>query len=213
MKKEVDEQEVEEGVMVAISGRELVRIGGLVELSMLVVGGFLVWLLAVPVMVGDVWWGIVGGIVGGVVMFGGVWVSLWAEWGWAQALRRDLDRVLPLFAQANWWQLGLISLCAGVGEEMLFRGFLQGWIGEWGGVWLGIVVSSVLFGLAHAISVWYVIYTMVMGVVLGVAYQTTGNLVGVMVAHFVYDWVALLYGTRWWYEGDVSDRDPYGGDD
>ena len=43
----------------------------------------------------------------------------------------------------------LLSLAAGLSEELLFRGFLQMWIRQWAGSQLAIMASAALFGLAH----------------------------------------------------------------
>ena len=41
------------------------------------------------------------------------------------------EEVVPLFDKSYWSELALISLSAGVGEEMLFRGVLQAWFTAW----------------------------------------------------------------------------------
>ena len=45
--------------------------------------------------------------------------------------------VVPLLEKSTWSEIALISLSAGVGEEMLFRGVLQAWLSSWLGVALG----------------------------------------------------------------------------
>ena len=42
-----------------------------------------------------------------------------------------------------------VSICAGVGEEILFRGFLQYLLIHFGGFWMGITVGSVIFVAIH----------------------------------------------------------------
>lgn len=46
----------------------------------------------------------------------------------------------------------LLSIGAGVREEIVFRGVLFRLVEEWGGSWVGLVVSSALFGLGHAMN-------------------------------------------------------------
>jgi uncharacterized protein len=41
------------------------------------------------------------------------------------------QEVVPLFRDSNWSELALISLSAGVGEEMLFRGVIQASLTDW----------------------------------------------------------------------------------
>ncbi|MGB1031760.1 MAG: lysostaphin resistance A-like protein, partial [Flavobacteriales bacterium] len=46
-------------------------------------------------------------------------------------------------------EMAWLSICAGVGEELLFRGVLQ-WVAiEYLGLWLGIGVTSILFIAIH----------------------------------------------------------------
>jgi membrane protease YdiL (CAAX protease family) len=83
----------------------------------------------------------------------------------------------------------LISLLAGLGEELLFRGVLQ--------VKLGIIAASIVFGLAHFISPAYVLVTMIMGCYIGSFYLISGSLLVPVTIHSVYDLAALLY-LRYW---------------
>lgn len=112
-----------------------------------------------------------------------------------RAIKQFSDEfVRPLFAPCNILQLALISLAAGVGEELLFRGLLQGQFTDWIGPWTGVVAASILFGLMHLITVTYAVLAALIGVYLSwVLTMTDNNLVGVMVAHGVYDFVALVY--------------------
>jgi membrane protease YdiL (CAAX protease family) len=104
--------------------------------------------------------------------------------------------IRPLFAPCTLFELGVISLSAGVGEEMLFRGLLQGGLSRWGGLGLGFAVANVLFGLAHLITPTYAVLATAMGVYLGGWWLATGNLLVPIVAHALYDFVALAYLVR-----------------
>jgi uncharacterized protein len=114
-----------------------------------------------------------------------------------EAIERFVREVVrPLFSHCALWQLALLSLAAGVGEELLFRGALQGALCRWLTPWRGIAVASLLFGMMHPITVGYVILATAMGAYLGWAYLATQDLVVVVVAHAVYDFLALLFVTR-----------------
>lgn len=113
-------------------------------------------------------------------------------------LQRFVRRlVAPLFAEAALVELALISLVAGIGEELLFRGLIQDglvvWIGGPAGVGLGLAVGSVLFGLAHALTRTYAVLAAVVGLYLGVLLLLTGNVLAPITAHAVYDFAALVY--------------------
>jgi membrane protease YdiL (CAAX protease family) len=104
--------------------------------------------------------------------------------------------VVPLLDTSTWSEIALVSLSAGVGEEMLFRGVVQASLGAWLGVPLGLVLASMLFGLFHPISVTYMILAMILGLYLGLVMILGGNLLIVMLVHALYDFAALSYLLR-----------------
>jgi membrane protease YdiL (CAAX protease family) len=111
-------------------------------------------------------------------------------------IRDDFRLVLSLFRGASLPELALVAVLAGIGEEMLFRGLIQTWLTSALNPALAILITAALFGLAHAISRSYVAFAFLLGVVLGYLYYVTGSLAAVMVAHAVYDFVALTLGMR-----------------
>jgi uncharacterized protein len=104
--------------------------------------------------------------------------------------------VVPLFEDSDWSELALISLSAGVGEEMLFRGVLQATLMDWFGVGWGLSLASILFGVLHPISIGYIVFAGFLGFYLGGIWIYNGNLLTVMVTHAVHDFVALGYLIR-----------------
>ena len=106
------------------------------------------------------------------------------------------QEVVPLFDESYWSELALISLSAGVGEEMLFRGVLQASLMDWLGVGWGLALASILFGVLHPISVSYIVIAGFLGLYLGAIWIYNGNLLTVMVTHALYDFVALGYLIR-----------------
>jgi membrane protease YdiL (CAAX protease family) len=108
------------------------------------------------------------------------------------ALRRlYVDVLQPLFDRVTPLEIVGISLLAGVGEELFFRGAMQQ---EWG--W---IAASVLFGLCHVgnretliLGVW----AGIVGAILGWLTGVTGGLAAPITAHAVYDALALSY-IRW----------------
>ena len=101
--------------------------------------------------------------------------------------------VVPLLDESSWSEIALISLSAGVGEEMLFRGVIQTSIGSSLGMPWGLVLASLLFGLFHPISLTYMIIASILGLYLGSVLIVGGNLLTVMVVHALYDFAALGY--------------------
>jgi hypothetical protein len=100
------------------------------------------------------------------------------------------------FSSCTLFQLALISLLAGIGEEMLFRGVIQETLSEWINPVMGIALASLLFGLMHPITPFYIILAALMGAFLGWLFVTTGNLLPAIITHGLYDFLALTYLTR-----------------
>jgi len=103
------------------------------------------------------------------------------------------DVVERLFSHCTVADLLLVSIFAGVGEELLFRGVMQQALASNVGWSVALVVTSLLFGAAHFVSVSYFWYASAFGLAAGSLLLITGNLLAPIVAHFVYDFIALTY--------------------
>ena len=93
------------------------------------------------------------------------------------------DRLLvPLFSRLTIAEFGLLSIAAGIGEEVLFRGLLQGafdqWVGDSDGALLGLVLSSIIFGGCHCLNKTYAVLATVAGFYLGILYLIFRSLAG-----------------------------------
>ena len=151
-----------------------------------------------------------GDLVSGVAI-GGVTAALFAALNYyvlrhapdvpgVGALRRVHDSIFrPLFADIAPLDVAVISIAAGVGEELLFRGAMQ--------QEFGLVPASVAFGLMHfggGGTAVFGLWAGALGLVLGVVAIGTGGLVAPVVAHVLYDAAALVY-IRW---GGGATRSP-----
>jgi membrane protease YdiL (CAAX protease family) len=103
------------------------------------------------------------------------------------------DHLLRFFAQCTPLDLAGISIAAGIGEELLFRGLLQALLASWLGIWAGLILASLLFGLLHFITPAYALFASLMGAYLGALWLWSDNLLAPLVTHAVYDFVTLLY--------------------
>ncbi len=126
------------------------------------------------------------------------WLCLKAPLRPFRQILRVLDEsVLPLFRQCSMLELLIISTLAGLGEEMLFRGIVQGGIADWlarpAGIWIGLAAAAILFGAVHAITPAYAILAGLIGLYLGGLWILTGNLLAPISTHAVYDFLALAY--------------------
>ncbi|PQO39857.1 CPBP family intramembrane metalloprotease [Bremerella cremea] len=113
-------------------------------------------------------------------------------------LQEYMDRyIAPLFREATIFELGLVSLAAGLGEEALFRGviqtFLQQLMGSGAGPVVPIALTSLLFGVVHYMTKEYFIIASIMGAYLGIWFWWTGDIIVPIVIHALYDWFALVY--------------------
>lgn len=127
-----------------------------------------------------------------------------------RGISRDVIR--PMMEGCTMVDLIGISLLAGVGEEMVFRGALQPWLAREFSPFTAIVLTAIAFGLLHALTLSYFILATFMGIYLGCLLVWTDNLLAPMMVHFLYDAFALIFLTRVWkpaeQKGEVS-GDPF----
>jgi membrane protease YdiL (CAAX protease family) len=98
------------------------------------------------------------------------------------------DAMGPSFIVCRWYDLLLLAIVAGIGEELLFRGALQPLI--------GIVWSNVLFGLLHLITLPYALLAGLMGGYLGWLLDHSENVLAPIITHGLYDFLAFLVIAR-----------------
>jgi hypothetical protein len=116
---------------------------------------------------------------------------------WPKEINAFLENTArPVLSHWSLGQLALVSLCAGIGEELLFRAVIQGGLTLVAGVPFAVVVASCLFGLCHAVTHGYAVIAALIGIYLGLLWVWSGNLLVPIVAHVVYDFAALVYFLR-----------------
>jgi uncharacterized protein len=141
--------------------------------------------------------GVFWGIAAVIPMFAAFKWSLRSPWAPAAEIRKFLEHLVrPIFGSWSIPQLALISALAGICEEALFRGVLQGWLASVAWPWVAIIVGGVAFGFAHPISRSYIVAATITGLYLGVLFWATGDLLAPILAHAVYDFCALVYFLR-----------------
>ena len=108
-------------------------------------------------------------------------------------LRKISDELAPrLVDGARRWDLILVSVFSGVGEEAFFRGALQ--------PVLGLVATSILFGALHVgpdrrYLAW-TLWAVGAGFLFGFLYEWTGGLLAPMTAHVLHNAATLLLWKR-----------------
>ncbi|TVQ01562.1 MAG: CPBP family intramembrane metalloprotease [Planctomycetaceae bacterium] len=192
---------------------EVFRNAILIELGLGFVALFLGWLTGVdvrrwlpelapgqawPILVASGW-----GLLAALPMIVVVEALQRIDWAPLRELH-ELDRS-PLVAtllSLRPMELIAISIAAGVGEELLVRGWLMAW-------WIGplesatpvrlavaLIGSALVFGLMHPVTPIYVVLATLMGIYLGWVVIWTENLLIAIVAHAAYDAVQLLDSRR-----------------
>jgi len=161
------------------------------EAALVPVAALLAWILGVSLRDGlqepahGIAWGI-GATIPPLIALVVVRALPWAP---LRRVGEFLNGVLgPALAACSLAELALVSLLAGLGEELLFRGALQ--------PVLGLPLASVLFALAHFITPTYALLTGVMGLYLGWLATASGTLWTPIVTHALYDFVAFLVVIR-----------------
>ena len=109
---------------------------------------------------------------------------------WPGDSLRRVCRVIvrPLFEHVNAGQIVAVSVLAGTAEELLFRGVIQSLV--------GLPAASVIFGAVHVGGrgfIGYGLWAACIGVLFGWLMVEAGGLLAPIVAHAVYDALALAY--------------------
>ncbi|GAB6187966.1 CPBP family intramembrane glutamic endopeptidase [Thermopirellula anaerolimosa] len=152
------------------------------------------------------WQGLAWGGAAVVPMLAMAGMALQARGKPWQELRDFLDDVIaPLFLRCRAWHLLALSVAAGWGEELLFRGLLQQGLTHVLTAWglpstaasaAALLVAALLFGLAHPLTRLYVVGATVLGAYLGLCFELSGNLLVPAVAHAGYDFLVLAFLVR-----------------
>lgn len=126
-------------------------------------------------------------------------------WGPIQELEKlSDDQMIGALVRLRVPELLVISLCAGVGEELLFRGWLMGWLRDglndfgfpFDATWAAVIISSLVFGFFHPITKIYIVLAGLMGFYFGCLLVWTENLLVPIIAHAVYDALQFLITKR-----------------
>jgi membrane protease YdiL (CAAX protease family) len=137
------------------------------------------------------------GILATLPLLVGLVFCVRAPWRPLARIRTFCTEVIrPFFKASTVFDLAVISLVAGVAEELLFRGVVQAALSAWLGLWPGLLLASALFGLVHLVTLTYGILVTLVGIYLGWLFVASDNLLVVMVAHALYDFIALVFLVR-----------------
>ena len=171
------------------------------EGSLIAIAWLLGWLFGQPLVeqIRPEWSALGWGLAATAPLAAGLWLATRLPLGPLESLYTVVQRlIVPLFGGCTILDFALISLVAGVGEEMLFRGVIQQGLAQWSGSWwVGLMVASLLFGLVHMVTPTYAVLATLVGLYLGGLWIATDNLLAPIVTHAAYDLFALVYLVRW----------------
>ena len=138
-------------------------------------------------------------LVAGAAWAAGLLVSYRSIRGgtWREALTgfyRRFEWIMPRSGKelrASW----AVSLLAGCGEEIAFRGFLLWYLAGQIGLPAAILASSLLFGAAHSYQKTVgMVFATIAGLALGLAYAASGSLLLVMWMHATWNMASFTVG-------------------
>jgi hypothetical protein len=116
---------------------------------------------------------------------------------WMKSMEDDAARQIQFMLNKHTpgeliLNLIFISLFAGIGEELFFRGILQRlMIRAFKSPWLGIAVTALLFSGFH-LQFFGFVPRFLLGMLLGAIYWYSGSLWTAIIAHFVYDGLIIV---------------------
>ena len=183
------------------------RLGVVFEGGLAVIAWFVGWLCDFSPLKTLEWnvQAFIWGLVGTLPLLAGLVVIDRYPLGPLRELKQVVDEsIVPLFRGFRIWQFAVLATLAGVGEELLFRGLLQGAIANVlqaqlppiPATWIALAIASVVFGLMHPITRTYAFLCMLVGLYLGGLWIYTENLLVPIIIHAAYDFVALVYLAR-----------------
>jgi membrane protease YdiL (CAAX protease family) len=175
----------------------------MVEGGLALVAVVLAWLFSIPLRDQIAAWGTplawaaARGLAIALPMLAAFWLLMHWDRPTLRQLREQVEWLIgEMFPEGHTGQFALVALLAGVGEELLFRGVIQPLLIGWTGPAVGLLVASLVFGAAHALSKLYFTLATLIGLCFGWVALRYNDLVAPMVAHSVYDFVALMYISR-----------------
>ena len=143
--------------------------------------------------------GLCWGLISSIPLFFLFFIGMELSWKSMKEIRQFMmTQFYPLIKDCSLFELALVSLLAGCGEELFFRGFLQELISNAWGMPAGLIVSSMVFSMMHPVSLMYSIVVFFISLYLGIIFIVSNTLFSVIVCHSVYDFVAMLSFSYFW---------------
>lgn len=136
------------------------------------------------------------GIYGAILLSGILLMLVLKILGHSMSQQGDYLKNMAGILRAHPALLLFTCITAGVTEEIIFRGYLQQRIELiFKSPVAGIIISSVFFGLAHAFygTIQQVAIPFAIGIIFSIYYFKYKNIYVLMVFHFLFDYIQLLF--------------------
>jgi CAAX protease family protein len=177
----------------------MIRIALLAEAALVPAALGLGWLFDAPPFSALTWTtrGLAWGVLGTAPLLLALAWCLRTTWAPAVELVH-LVRVhlAPIVAGAGRAELLLVALLAGLGEEALFRGVIQPVLARHLPLPLAVAATATAFGVVHWLTPLYALLAGLVGAYLGWMRVAAGGLLAPIVAHALYDAIALAVLVR-----------------
>lgn len=107
------------------------------------------------------------------------------------------SKVYPLCQALNLPLMVIISLLAGIGEELFFRDLILNFLNSEFGATVAVIISSLLFAIVHFIgqirnNIRLIVIYFIVGIYFGIIYLTTKSVLICITIHCLYDLLAML---------------------
>ena len=168
--------------------RSFLRLAFLSEGGLVLVAALIAWLSGValqPLLN----WNTFGAVVGLVTVAPMLWIMRFAV-----NIRKLVVEILgPSIAACRWYELLVVSALAGVGEELIFRGAIPLALERIVSWQVACVLTNIAFGIVHFVSWEYFAWATGVGFLFSALADGLGprNLIAPMIAHGVYDFLAM----------------------
>jgi membrane protease YdiL (CAAX protease family) len=135
------------------------------------------------------WWIDLGaGVAGGVTL-----VGLWALARRYLAAARTVEaHIAKLLGDIERDEIFALAVISGIGEEVFFRGGVQG---SWGWLWATALFAALHTGPGRAFRLW-TLFALLAGLLFAGLTLWTGNLLAPIVAHALVNGINLRYVSR-----------------
>jgi membrane protease YdiL (CAAX protease family) len=171
---------------------------GAFEGGLALVALFLGWIFDIPPMgtFSWSWLDLLWGILATLPILGLFALCLLIPWKPFRRIEMIMRRtILPLFRECSLLEIALIAILAGLGEELLFRPIIQGGLAQsfaapYGTI-AGLCLAAVIFAILHLMTPTYAFLAGLIGLYLGAVWLWTGNLLVPIIAHALYDFLAI----------------------